>query len=365
MKGQDQHIKNIFSEKLGGFESPVDTGTWSSIELSISSSVGASGGAAASSVASSISLGLKIGVAVTVASAITAMVVLNLDKPTPETVESSSVESFEHAEIESSSIQEEEIKMPAIDSSSYEEIVQPVTEAEIDVEPVVFQIEDPADVYHSEEIQSYPIARGAPTVVNPTNKPTLVAEAEMSVETMPESAKPQIELSSEFTVWRDPENPMRFTFTPLMVGAEDYQWSIDDTNISSAKNLNYEFNDEGAYVVTLITSANEESSLPQEADITAYKKPEVIVPNVISPNGDGRNDALDLEFLSINVFIENIAIYDSSGSLIFKSADSSQKWDGKDQFGEACAEGSYVCIYQALGIDQKPYVGREIVRIER
>jgi gliding motility-associated-like protein len=115
----------------------------------------------------------------------------------------------------------------------------------------------------------------------------------------------------------------------------------------------------------LITSAGELSSLPQEADITAYQKPEVIVPNVISPNGDGRNDALDLETLSINISIESVTIYDSSGALVFESSAATLKWDGRDRFGEACAEGNYVCIYQALGIDQKPYVGREIVRVER
>jgi gliding motility-associated-like protein len=89
------------------------------------------------------------------------------------------------------------------------------------------------------------------------------------------------------------------------------------------------------------------------------------VPNVISPNGDGRNDALDLEALSVNVSIKSITIYDGSGTLVFESSSAIQKWDGKDRFGEACEVGNYVCIYQALGIDENPYVGREIVRIER
>jgi len=364
VKDQNQHIKNIFSDKLGGFEAPVDASVWSSIESSISSSAVATGAATASSGVGSISIGVKIAMAIAaIAAIVTSVVVFNQEDQAPATTETPQVEVKDELKVEENNIEEALVKMPTIDSSSYEEILQPVTDP--DSELVAFQIDDPVDVYHSEEIQSSPIARGAPAVVNPAidSAPAEVQDDQITVPI--ESEIVQIKLSSEFTVWRDPKNPMRFTFTPLMADAENYQWSIDDLDVSSAKNLNYEFSDEGNYVVRLITSADESSSLPQEADITAYQKPEVIVPNVISPNGDGRNDALDLDFLSINVSIETITIYDASGALIFESSSSSQKWDGKDRFGEACTEGNYVCIYQALGIDQKPYVGREIVRIER
>ena len=364
MKDKDQHIKDIFSEKLGGFESPVDAGVWSSIESSISSSAGASGAANTFSGVGSTSIGVKIAIAIVAVTAIvTSVVVLNQKDEAPTTAETPQVEAKDELPVEENKTEELLIKMPAIDSSSYEDIVQMAADPDSDL--VTFQIDDPIDVYYSEEIPSSPIARGAPTVVNPAIEPEAREVQNEQIAPPIDSKIVPVKLSSEFTVWRDPKNPMRFTFTPLMTDAENYQWSIDDADISSVKNLNYEFSDEGTYVVTLVTSANEDSSLPQEADITAYKKPEVIVPNVISPNGDGRNDALDLEFLSVNVSIENIAIYDGSGSLIFKSSSASQKWDGKDRFGKACAEGNYVCIYQALGIDQKPYVGREIVRIER
>lgn len=364
MKDQNQHIKDIFGDKLGGFEAPVDAGVWSSIESSISTSAGTAGSAGTSAGAGSISVGVKIAIAIaTVAAFTTAIILLNPSDSEPTSQESPVAKVIESPNDDSPIEDQIEVEVSPVDNSSYEVIVQPAkTETK---EPVVILDQDPVDVYHSEEISSASIARGAPQVVNPP-----VKEAVLAVEQPVESSQVKednvvVEITAEFTVWRDPENPMRFTFTPVMAMAEGYQWSIDDMSVSTAKNLNYEFSEAGNYIVKLTTAVGESTSPPQEADIAAYEKPKVVVPNVISPNGDNWNDELDLKELSINVSIESVMMYDVTGALVFESSPERMKWNGYDRFGEPCAEGKYVCIYQALGIDQKPYVGREIVSLER
>lgn len=364
MKDQNQHIKDIFGDKLRGFEAPVDAGAWSSIESSISTSTGTAGSAGSSAGAGSISGGVKIAIALAAISAFTAVIIFITPSDSEPTSQESPVVKVSDNTITDSSLEDHiDAEASAIDNSSYEEIVQPSkTET---TEQVVILDQDPVDVYHSEEISSASIARGAPLVVSPpVKKPSPVVEQQVeSIQTS--EVDVVLEITAEFTVWRDPNNPMRFTFTPVMAMAEGYQWSIDDAYVSTAKNLNYEFSEAGNYIVILTTSVGESYSLPQEADIAAYERPKVVVPNVISPNGDNWNDELDLKELSINVSIESVMVYDVTGALVFESSPERMKWIGYDRFGEPCAEGKYVCIYQALGIDQKPYVGREIVSLER
>jgi hypothetical protein len=364
MKDQNQHIKDIFGDKLGGFEAPVDAGVWSSIESSISTNAATAGSAGASAGAGSISVGVKIAIAIAaVAAFTTAIILLNPSAPEPTSQESPVAKVIESLDDDSPIEDQMEVEVSPLDNSSYEVIVQPAkTETK---EQVVILDEDPVDVYHSEEISSASIARGAPQIVNPPVKETVPAVEQPVESSQIAEDKVVVEITAEFTVWRDPDNPMRFTFTPVMALAEGYQWAIDDMSVSTAKNLNYEFSEAGNYMVKLTTALGESTSLPQEADIAAYKKPKVVVPNVISPNGDNWNDELDLKELSINVSIESVMVYDVTGALVFESSPERLNWVGLDRFGEPCAEGNYVCIYQALGIDQKPHVGREIVSLER
>lgn len=364
MKDQNQHIKDIFGHKLGGFEAPVDPGVWSSIQSSISAGTSATGGAAdASGAGGTLSIGAKIAIALAAAGLLTTTVILVTDEE--DTPQTESAAELQAVPMESAEIKDEQtIPLPVIDSSSYEEIVQQPTEVATQV--VMSLEEEPADIYHSEETTSSSMLRGSPTVVNP---PVVVPEEAHEIQEEP-SETPEQEvitvISSEFTVWRDPQNPMRFTFTPKMSEADGYSWNLDGELVSNAKNLNYEFTEAGTYIVTLSTSKENTIGLAHEVEIAAYEQPQVVVPNVISPNGDGWNDKLDLEELSVNITaIEKVTIYDMSGKLVFESTADNQKWDGRDRFGEPCSVGNFICVYQAIGIDQKPYVGRETVRIER
>lgn len=74
-------------------------------------------------------------------------------------------------------------------------------------------------------------------------------------------------------------------------------------------------------------------------------KPNIFVPNIFTPNGDGKNDYLRIE----GEFITSIylVIFDRWGEVVFSSRDINNLWDGKHK-GVDCLQGVY---YYRLEID--------------
>jgi gliding motility-associated-like protein len=72
----------------------------------------------------------------------------------------------------------------------------------------------------------------------------------------------------------------------------------------------------------------------------------VIVPNVITPNGDGRNDAFDIQGLMSYTTSREVMIMNRYGKVIYRNEayDNAQPWDGKDQSGSLLADGVYFYV---------------------
>jgi gliding motility-associated-like protein len=70
--------------------------------------------------------------------------------------------------------------------------------------------------------------------------------------------------------------------------------------------------------------------------------PELRLPNVFTPNGDGYNDAFLPE--SVNIVRYHLRIFNRWGVVLFESFAPETGWDGRYQGGE-CAEGTY--FYEA------------------
>lgn len=61
-------------------------------------------------------------------------------------------------------------------------------------------------------------------------------------------------------------------------------------------------------------------------DVTIFVQGRVVVPNAFSPNGDGHNDAFLVPYLEASQM--RLEIYDRWGSLLFKTTDPNEGWDG-------------------------------------
>ena len=78
------------------------------------------------------------------------------------------------------------------------------------------------------------------------------------------------------------------------------------------------------------------------------------VPNVFTPNGDGKNDVFRLN--AVNMGEINMTIFDRWGLKMFESTDHGKmEWDGKTRGGNVVTDGTYFYIIHAKGLDDQDY----------
>jgi gliding motility-associated-like protein len=110
------------------------------------------------------------------------------------------------------------------------------------------------------------------------------------------------------------------------------------------------------------TAANEDGSC-------LYPEPEVIAPNVFTPNNDGSNTFFILD--TKNVVQLELSILNRWGNIMY-SADEDITilgafvgWNGKTPSGADAEEGTYFYKYVATGIDGKQAEGHGFLELIR
>jgi gliding motility-associated-like protein len=131
-----------------------------------------------------------------------------------------------------------------------------------------------------------------------------------------------------------------------------YYWNFGNGNLDTTTNLNFSpnqtFYGTNTYTVTLIASngipgCNDTNSLLIYVDI----KPYIEVPNVFSPNGDGRNDIFKPIPIGI-VSTEYFRVYNRFGELVYQTNQNGAGWDGTFK-GKPQPVGNYVWTVKGKG----------------
>lgn len=139
------------------------------------------------------------------------------------------------------------------------------------------------------------------------------------------------------------------TFTPFKY---KFLWRIENLTTSSvdsifAVSLNYQFFDPDPFEVTLEAH---DTVLNCVAFYTEdFQFEDVVRPNTITPNGDGKNDVFVIEAPSSQTWL--IRIYNRHGALIFESPDYQNDWGG-----ENVGAGVYYYVISTEDTDEN-YVG--------
>ena len=150
--------------------------------------------------------------------------------------------------------------------------------------------------------------------------------------------------------------PVTFTNTsfPNPVGT-NYTWSFGDGNSLNSNDtiVNHLYNTSGNFPV-ILTATN---GFCRDTAMR-YIKVDIIslfeVPNVFTPNGDGKNDAFT--FNAINMGEITITIFDRWGLKMFEATDIGNiRWDGKNKSGKTVTDGTYFYILTATGLDGVKY----------
>ena len=140
-------------------------------------------------------------------------------------------------------------------------------------------------------------------------------------------------------------------FTDNSTGTNIITWNwLIDTAVFVGQAPQYAFDAEGLYDVTLmITDANGcMSALTQVISIFG----QVIIPNVVTANGDGVNDTFEIQNLKPET---NVLILNRWGGVVFETTNYQNDWGGKDVSGQDLVEGVYT--YFVKTPENKQYHG--------
>jgi gliding motility-associated-like protein len=125
--------------------------------------------------------------------------------------------------------------------------------------------------------------------------------------------------------------------------ARRYQWNFGDGSGQSSMQAapTYTYRDTGRYRVRLVALASASCRDTAYREVAFYPSEELSWPTIITPEGDGKNDCLDLPVAS-SCRDFSLKVFDRDGRLIFESNDPEECWDARYQAsGRKCPNGSY------------------------
>ena len=133
--------------------------------------------------------------------------------------------------------------------------------------------------------------------------------------------------------------------------ARYYRWDIykatEHIVTRNDKDIRYTFSEPGSYRV--VCAVNNASCKSDSAEMTvAISESYLAVPNVFTPNGDGKNDEFRVAYRSLKEF--HCWVYNRWGKLVYEWTDPAKGWDGTIG-GRPAAEGAYFYVIRALGTD--------------
>jgi gliding motility-associated-like protein len=134
--------------------------------------------------------------------------------------------------------------------------------------------------------------------------------------------------------------------------ATTWMWDFGDGSISTITDPEHSYLQPGMYYVTLRTTNAQGCVSEKIHGPIVVLAPDLFVPNVFSPNGDGINDVFLVNYRGSQPF--NLQIFDRWGVLLHQSTNKEQGWEGLNMQNFDVAEGVF---YYDLNIGGKAYTG--------
>jgi gliding motility-associated-like protein len=132
-------------------------------------------------------------------------------------------------------------------------------------------------------------------------------------------------------------------FVDASVNAVQWQWDFGDGSLAVQQSPYHVYNAPGLYTVCLtVASAND--CIDDTCKVVEVIEG-IIIPNVLTPNGDGYNDVFDILASGMSEFY--LQIFNRWGALIFESENAYVKWNGKTLAGADASDGTYYYILTA------------------
>jgi gliding motility-associated-like protein len=106
---------------------------------------------------------------------------------------------------------------------------------------------------------------------------------------------------------------------------------------------------QGQFVQNIATP----SQIDPIQEVQAKKPTPISLPNIFTPNGDGQNETLHINWGRSVIEDLSIVVLDAQNNLVFKSSNPEFNWDGTDLGGEKLPRGNYIYFVSAVIDGQK------------
>lgn len=144
--------------------------------------------------------------------------------------------------------------------------------------------------------------------------------------------------------------PTTINFTDQSTGANTFNWNFGDGNTSTIQNPNNTYNSAGTYEVILIVSAG--PCIDTASVIIVIEDGLTLeIPNVFTPNGDGKNDIFTIKSTGIKEI--SLMIFNRWGDKMYEFAGPKAAWYGLTNAGAEVPDGTYFFMVKATGFDGK------------
>ena len=147
--------------------------------------------------------------------------------------------------------------------------------------------------------------------------------------------------------------PLPVSFTNTSSNATNYSWNLGNGMTYTTTNAATIYNVQGTYAV-ILTATNgfctDTAVRIIQVDLVSTCK----VPNVFTPNGDGKNDYFSFD--AVNMGEITFYVFDRWGLKMYEiTTTGNVKWDGKNKGGSIVSDGTYFYILKATGLDNVKY----------
>lgn len=190
-----------------------------------------------------------------------------------------------------------------------------------------------------------------PTSFNPNAAPEQTTQYTVTVTSDTCTSQDMVTVSVEegseagFSIRLEPNcDDIRAFLTDLSTGASQWLWDFGDGTTSTEQFPQHHFAYGSDIVVTLTVTDGSgcENSITQTYPATTFS--ELIsyeVPNIFTPNGDGKNDVFKMNTEVILGACLDMKVFNRWGQKVFESDGGNVEWGGRNFAGEQCVTGTY------------------------
>ena len=341
------YIKELFQKELGNYKAKVDPSLWNGIQAGLGSA-SAAGVGTTLGLAGKIIIGASIATVITVGSLLLVNnniaskneklkveVTTNNNKEV-QTTNSEEVKSIEKnqsiigKEKEQLNIQNKEEEKGSDNLSLHS--INSIDENPIVVPPVLSNKEN--EIKSTKQNSNYNY-----------QKPNQNTNVEPSTTQPEKSTELRADLSKvEIKVLEQKNQFVSFSAKDVPEGAL-VKWNFGDGDYENSLNPEHFYTEAGSYGVSL-TVTTDDQKVTKTVQIAINIKGEIgTLPNVFTPNGDGKNDIFFIESKNLKSF--QLTVMDKNQKVVYSTNDSNFKWMGYDKFDNPVDNGDYIYIIVA------------------